>query len=98
MGQWFEVDLTLTLDLSLAGKSDRLADTLDYSEVYERTKVLLEGPSHALIEALAHRLISACFTWPQVEKVKVAVKKPQAPLSGPLEYAAVEMERSREDI
>jgi 7,8-dihydroneopterin aldolase/epimerase/oxygenase len=30
LGQWFEADVTLWLDLSVAGKSDALEDTLDY--------------------------------------------------------------------
>ncbi|HEY9813013.1 MAG TPA: dihydroneopterin aldolase, partial [Candidatus Sericytochromatia bacterium] len=33
LGQWFEVDLSLWLDLSQAGKSDAIADTLDYRSV-----------------------------------------------------------------
>ena len=32
LGQWFEVDLTLWVDLAIAGKSDDIADTLDYRE------------------------------------------------------------------
>jgi dihydroneopterin aldolase len=30
-GQWFELDLELAVDLEPAGRSDDLADTLDYS-------------------------------------------------------------------
>ncbi|MFM1812435.1 MAG: dihydroneopterin aldolase [Cyanobacteriota bacterium] len=33
LGQWFEVDLTLSVDLSAAARSDGLSDTLDYSEL-----------------------------------------------------------------
>ncbi|KMM17566.1 dihydroneopterin aldolase [Synechococcus sp. GFB01] len=32
-GQWFELDLELAVDLALAGASDRLDDTLDYSRL-----------------------------------------------------------------
>ena len=32
LGQWFEVDLTLWLDLSKAGRSDELTDTLNYAD------------------------------------------------------------------
>jgi dihydroneopterin aldolase len=98
LGQWFEVDLEIALDLSFAEKSDSLDDTLNYAEVYERVKAVVEGPACALIEALAGRLLGLCFDWPQVESVKVLLKKPQAPLGGPLDYAAVEMERRREDV
>ena len=97
LGQWFVFDLELTMDLSAAGDRDALADTLDYAGVYERVKSVAEGPPVALIETLAATVIRACFTFPQVHKVKIVVKKPQAPLGGPLDYAGVEMERSREE-
>jgi len=32
-GQWFELDLELSVDLAPAGRSDDLADTLDYSQL-----------------------------------------------------------------
>ena len=96
LGQWFVFDLELTMDLSVAGDRDTLTDTLDYAGVYEKVKSVAEGPPMALIEALAAAVIRACFTFPRVDRVKVLVKKPQAPLGGPLDYAGVEMERSRE--
>jgi len=30
LGQWFEVDVTLWVELAPAGKSDAIEDTLDY--------------------------------------------------------------------
>lgn len=33
LGQWFEVDLTLNVDLAAAARSDALSDTLDYSQL-----------------------------------------------------------------
>ena len=32
LGQWFALDFWLAHDLQLAGRSDALADTLDYAE------------------------------------------------------------------
>jgi 7,8-dihydroneopterin aldolase/epimerase/oxygenase len=32
-GQWFELELALAVDLAPAGRSDDLADTLDYGEL-----------------------------------------------------------------
>ncbi|MCL1804532.1 MAG: dihydroneopterin aldolase [Clostridiales bacterium] len=95
LGQWFEVDMELSLDLTKAGKSDDLRDTLNYAELYEGAKAVVEGPSFALIEALAEKLIGLCFDFSQVEAAKVLLKKPQAPLGGPLDYAAVELVRRR---
>lgn len=98
LGQWFVVDLEMTMDLAKAAASDALDDTLSYAEVYERVKAVVEGPSFALIEALAQAVIKACFTFSQIESVKVLLKKPQAPLGGPLDYAAVELTRNRSQM
>ena len=98
LGQWFEVDLELGLDLTRAGASDDLRDTVNYAELYERIKAIMEGPSFALIEALAAKLVKVCFAFDQIESVKVLLKKPQAPLGGPIGFAAVELERRREDV
>ena len=95
LGQWFEVDLEIGLDLSRAGASDALQETLDYAALYGKVKTLMEGPSCALIEALAAQLVEAAFSFDLAESVKVLLKKPQAPLGGPLSYAAVEIERRR---
>jgi dihydroneopterin aldolase len=95
LGQWFELDLEMTVDLSLAGQSDDLRDTLDYADVYGKVKAVVEGPPFALIEALAARVLEICFEYGKVEKAKVLLKKPQAPVKGAMEYAAVEMERRR---
>ena len=41
-GQNFIVDLELYTDLSTAGKSDNLKHTIDYSNVYEIIKQIME--------------------------------------------------------
>ena len=95
LGQWFEIDLELAVDLSAAGESDEITETVDYADLYERVKSVMEGQAFALIEVLAARLIEACFEFDEIQNVKVLLKKPQAPLAGPIDYAAVEMERKR---
>ena len=98
LGQWFEVDLELTVDLSLAGASDDIAFTVDYSKIYADIKAIAEGPPMGLIEALAAKMAKACFVPPQVQAVTIRVKKPQVALGGPLAYSAVEISRRREDL
>ena len=95
LGQWFVLDLELTLDLSGAGEGDDIGQTVDYGEVYRRIRSIVEGPPVDLIETLAFRVMDACFAFDRIEHVKVTVKKPQAPLGGPLEYAAVQIQRNR---
>jgi len=59
LGQWFEVDLTLWLDLSHSGQSDRLEDTLDYRHTIEVTKQVIKTQKFALVEKLATAIADA---------------------------------------
>ena len=97
LGQWFEVDVELTIDLSAAGASDQLGDSLNYVAVYKMVKMIMEGPSVNLIEALAARINYCCLQFDRVQKARVAARKPQVPLGGPLDYVEAAVERSRED-
>lgn len=74
---------------------DQVEDTLDYSQIYQEIRCLVEGESINLIETLAVKIADLALTYPLVEVVKVRVRKPQAPLGGPLDYAAVETVRSK---
>ena len=56
IGQIFVVDITLKVDLSYAGQSDDVKDTVNYGEVYKDVKSIVEGPRSCLIEHLAERI------------------------------------------
>lgn len=97
LGQWFEIDVELWGDFSQGAVTDRLEDTLNYSQVYKLIKGIVEGSSVNLIEHLAHKIMEALLPLPMLQKVLVRVKKPQAPLKGPLGYAGVEIVRYKDD-
>ena len=87
------INLVLFTDLSKGGKSDRIADTLDYRIVRNAVMDMVEGSHFHLIEALAERIAEVCLQEPKVVRVQVAVEKPTA-----LRFArsvGVEIERSR---
>lgn len=93
--QPFEVDVELHLDLRRAGLSDDLAGTIDYRDVFEVCRVLVEGPSHFLLEALAEAIAGELLVRFDVEEVTVRVRKPEVALPGELGYAGVEIRRHR---
>lgn len=95
LGQRFVVDVELRGDLHRAGVSDRLEDTLDYAKAYGVAKEVLEGPRRRLLESLAETLAGRLLTETPAEAVLVRIKKPAAPLPGPLDFAGVEIVRSR---
>ena len=87
------VNVTLSLDLSAAGRSDRLEHTVDYSILARGIVELAEASSFRLIERLAEEIAGFCLANPRVERVEVRVDKPHALALG--RAAAVEIMRDR---
>ena len=96
LGQRFVIDVVLTMDLSAAGASDVLDDTVDYSKVYSLVKRIVEGPSLNLLEALGYQICSEVMQSSGcIESVETVVGKPGVPLNGVLDGAEVRILRHR---
>jgi dihydroneopterin aldolase len=94
--QRFEVDVELFVDLQPAGLEDDLERTLDYGQVYETVRTIVESTTFNLIEALAEAIAHELLTdFPALEEVEVRVRKPHVLLGGPLAYAGVQIRRRR---
>jgi dihydroneopterin aldolase len=96
-GQDFLVDLAVSADLAPAGRTDDLADTLDYGALARVAADVVAGPPYRLIESVAARIADdVLHTDERIEGVEVTVHKPSAPI--PLAFAdvAVTMRRGRE--
>ena len=97
LGQPFIVDLEAELDLAAASSSDRLTDTVSYTELYRAVKSVMEGEPRNLLEAAAGTIAARVLDHhPAVSAVRVRVQKPRPPIRGSvIEAAAVEIYRSR---
>jgi 7,8-dihydroneopterin aldolase/epimerase/oxygenase len=80
LGQWFEVDLTLWFDLSLAGQSDRLTDTLNYCQVIEAVQQIIKTSRFTLLERMATVIAESILSFDRVDQVRVTLIKPAAPI------------------
>ena len=80
LGQRFEVDVTLWVDLATAGKSDAIEDTLDYRSVISTVQHLVKTAKFALVERLASAIAEAILESDKVQQVKVRLTKPAAPI------------------
>ncbi len=97
LGQRYVVDLTASLDLRRAGKSDRLEDTVSYSHVYRAVRAVMEGEPRNLLESAAQAIADRVLAEFPVESVSVTVKKPNPPVRGSsIELAAVQINRVRQ--
>lgn len=95
MGQKFVVDATIFSDLSQAGRTDDLHDTLDYAAVYETIRNIVEGKPYNLIEAVAETIAATILEEDKVKSVTVRIQKPQVAVPGVVESLGVEIRRSK---
>lgn len=95
LGTHFYVDAEIRLDLSRAGASDRLADTLDYAHAFTLVREVVEGEPYRLIEAVAEHVAAILLAEPGVASVKVRVGK-RPPIAGSIERCWVVIERNAE--
>ena len=80
LGQWFEVDVTLWLDLALAGKSDAIEDTIVFRNIINRVQHLVKTSKFALVERLAGAIAESILTNDGIQQVKVRLSKLAAPI------------------
>ena len=80
LGQWFEVDLTLWVDLTAAGKSDDLNDTLDYREAIAIVKEQITTAKFSLVEKLINAIADKLLNIDKISQVRVKLSKPAAPI------------------
>jgi dihydroneopterin aldolase len=96
LGQRFSADLVLYLSTKEAGETDDLSKTVNYAEVYEVVKSILDGPPVQLVETLCERIAAALLAqFALVKQVRVRVNKPNPPIPGILAGVAVEIVRGR---
>lgn len=91
--QPFQVDVELIVDVSAAGESDDLDDTVDYSAVSEAVSRVVTSESYRLLERLATRIAQVCRADPRVVGVVVEVRKLHPPVRALVDYVAVRVER-----
>lgn len=86
-------NLTLYADLRAAGRSDDIADTIDYKGLKKRILACVERSNFFLLERLAEEVADLCLEDSRVRRVVLSVDKP-----GALRYArsvAIEIDRER---
>jgi dihydroneopterin aldolase len=76
--QTVSLDLQMAFDITAAGKSDDIADTLDYKAVSKRLIHFVESSEFQLVEALAEHCANIVLTEFPVTWVQLKLSKPGA--------------------
>lgn len=95
LGQQLEIDVELTMDLTKAGKTDDVADTVNYAEVNDQIAARLEKDSFNLIEAVASAILDDIEKnhGQKLQKAMVRIRKYSVPMPGIFDNIEIEMER-----
>ena len=92
--QPFGVDLELLVDLTRAGATDDLAETVDYGAVCDAVRAVIVDEHHQLLERLAERIAEVCHgTDSRVQGVVVEVRKLDPPVHARVDLVGVRIER-----
>lgn len=98
LGQWFEVDLTLWIDLAPAGVSDHLVDTYDYSQAVPMVQAFIQTAKYQLIEKLAEEIAAIVLNSEPaklIDQVRVRLTKLQPPIPNFSGQVSLEITRTR---
>ena len=92
--QPFEVDVDMTVDLALSGRTDSLTDTVHYGEVSAAIAKVVTGEQHRLLERLATRVADEVLAVDgRITEATVTVRKLRPPLPVDLASAGVTITR-----
>ena len=87
------ISVVVSTDTRPAGRSDSLAESVDYAELAKKIRALVEEARRFTVEALAEDVADLCLADSLVRKVVVRVEKPQAVAEA--ESVGVEIERAK---
>jgi dihydroneopterin aldolase len=97
--QPFEVDVDLAVDLSGAGATDALADTVDYGSVASLVAGVVGSEHHQLLERLGTRIADRVLDYDaRIEAVTVTVRKLRPPVPVDLASVAVTVTRRSSSV
>lgn len=89
-----ELDLTMWVDLTAAGESDRIDDTVDYAEVCSRVGAVVSEKRPRLLELLAACVADEVLAADdRIEVVEVSVRKTAAPVGQLVDSVGVRIRR-----
>ncbi len=89
VGGHFDVTLTVGYDFTRAMRTDDVADTLNYAQLFEVVKRQMDIPSK-LLEHVAGRIADEVFsTWPEAQYLHLEITKLNPPMGADCDGATV---------
>lgn len=95
IGQRFEVDVELFLDVRKAAASDHIHDTVDLYHVYQAVEKVVVKKQFKLVETLAEEIARGLLKKFPINEVRICVRKPNSPVPGICDGIEVEIFRDK---
>ena len=96
IGDWYTVNLQLPVSNEVSTQSDQIADTVDYSKVFEVVKREMLIPSK-LMEHVCGRITRAILDqFPLVDAVSITIIKQNPPIGAECGGCGVELTQRRQ--
>ena len=76
--QQITVDIEIDTDLTAAGKSDSIEDTINYRTIAKTVTTEVEKSDYGLVESIGAKIADICLEDDRVFSVRVTVRKPGA--------------------
>lgn len=95
-GNWFEVDIAVETDISMAAANDELPGTINYESLFKIVKEEMDRPSK-LLETVAGKIASDVLqAFPEAISVELKVSKLNPPIGGKCKKATISLIRQRQ--
>ena len=91
----FEIDVEMFADLSKAGLSDCLDDTINYDETVSAVTEVFTDKDYHLLEAVGESICRQLLAQFPIQKVVIRIRKPHAPIIANLDTIEVELVREK---
>ena len=98
LGQWFEVNLTLWLDLATTGANDQLENTLNYAEVVAGVTEVMDAARFNTLERLNTAILERVLAFSQVRLARSELVKLSPPIAGFSGRITIAMTRSKASV
>ncbi|MCB9994012.1 MAG: dihydroneopterin aldolase [Hyphomicrobiaceae bacterium] len=96
IGCRFRVDVECGLDLSKAGRTDEVDDTISYELIFYAVEKAFNQKRFKLLEALAEHITGHLFeAFDKIGWIRIRIAKPEAPIPVVKGEFAVQIARSR---
>jgi len=76
--QQITIDIEIDTDLTAAGKSDSIEDTINYRTIAKTVTTEVEKSDYGLVESIGAKIADICLEDDRVFSVRVTVRKPGA--------------------